>query len=69
MGKEGVFQSTILGEGPIYESKRVLEPASTYTAPENRFGQKIATTTTTTTTTGNIPRSSSYEKFKQNFKG
>ena len=40
MGREGVFKSTLLGEGPLVESKKYLEPTT------------ISTTTTTTTVTG-----------------
>ena len=65
MGREGVFKSTLLGEGPLVESKRYLEPSfpsnpSFYPPPPengrkfnaNEIGQKQPT-----------KRSPSYEQF------
>jgi hypothetical protein len=58
MGRDTVYQSTIIGEGPIFESKRVLEPASPYIPPDNRFAPSNSLNSNTGLSTN--PRQNSF---------
>jgi len=61
MGREGVFQSTIFGEGPVYESKKILETNLPPRPSENNFSK--------TGPQGSSSHASSFENYKRNFKG